>query len=409
MTRDLKRYYGLALHWINNLAAIASPLFIIPYLLINIGVAEYGRVALVQIVTFATLPLIDFGIGSIGAHYFGEAATKKEGRKIFYASIVAHSMAWLVVSLIGGMFVYHADPEMVFEYSLSQIAAVFSMIPPVYAVVHYGKQAEFGSFGAVAKLGLIPFVVVTVTQPKDIWLFFSYQAAVNGLLAIYLFRVVLKDTIGAAKCPEVFRTSLELLKLGWPQLLRRAASIPIPLGIAALVKSVHGAEGVAIYSVVDKLRTVTWQAIGPVISLYSAVYFRRDEGGESVRLRTISQLKLILFAIALLMSVVPLVFPEVILQILRIEATEERKLAWRIAGVGVFPSICLAYLMAKYLPALQQSRPLTLGLWASTALVLGGSAFSVNLAGGLSYASLAMVIWETLAAVNIFLLTRSKR
>ncbi|MBQ0943125.1 hypothetical protein KAK07_07235 [Ideonella sp. 4Y16] len=396
---------GVFVHWAYNAASALVPILMIPHLLKTLGPNEYGDLALIQIISFTTLIVVDCGLSTVGPKILAEARKSDGDCALPRRLLLLHFLMWVVASLLGFVWLTAVSSERFHLYGLSQLAVLAAFLPPAYLIIHRGGQLTYGLLG-IASRGIHLFTVLLfVRVESDAWIYFLSNAAISLCSSLFLYRRYCFSNDAICRSSGSTRNGLiDLWRMGLAQLSRRAASVPITVVIPSLLAGHDDKALIALYSLIDKIRTVVWQIINPVLAAFAAYHFSVE---ESARLASVYRVKrrfvfIILSIVASTVLLPSFLATQQILELANYPLSDTAIWCWRLGSIGAVPAIILAYAMSILSPDVVRGRRLTLAIWCCTAAV---GLLSVPLMDvlGLHYAVLAMAIWETLVVAMLFL------
>jgi len=403
----MKRMLGIGLHWGYNLLSVLTPLIVIPHLIRQVGMEKYGDLALVQVTSFATLPLVDFGMGSVGAKWINDLQKKVDADRAILIQVLATVATWCIATVAALIYIFAVREGLFLEFLISQISVLASLVPAQFILVHREQQRKFGSVGILSRLVLIAMTLLFVVGKDSCEIFLSLQAIISVLVSLILLTSIRFD-FKISIASNDYISALALLKLGWPQIIRRSATLPLSLLLPALLTMGGDQAAVAIYSISEKIRTITWQLASPILAYYSNRYFQLSKGAQGRPDQDKFFTKTMLSVAGLGIALIGSIWAELILVALSVPPSPENILVWRLGCLSSLPGVWVAYLMAIYFPILQKARGLTIGLWLLTASLMCVAAVAVPTFGA-GAAVLQMTAWEFAAGILILIYSANRQ
>jgi len=242
-------------HLSSNAISVILPLFTIPILISRLGLDGYGQIALIQLISAATLPLIDGGMSQL-SHVFIRRQLSKVNP--FYQAV---HLFWFFLTLIP-LLIYSVlfDKTLLFPFLLSQLCCVLTFSPSPYFLSLSGRQRDFGLSQLAIKVLHAIFLIAFVFKKDDIVLVFVSQLFITIFVNIAVFR--------SCAIPRVhFHAWIfkAFIVVGFRKNLRRLSSTPLTYIMPLLISQKASLDSVAIFSIMEKIRGVVWQLIYPLI------------------------------------------------------------------------------------------------------------------------------------------------
>lgn len=388
------------LHTIANFIGACSPLLLLPHLFRTLGGEGYGQLALIQIASFATLPLIDFGTSSTGPKWLADHKELPIA-SILKINALSTLLTWSVASVGAVIYIALIDSSLLMLLIVLQLTAFVSLYPPIYVVAALGLQGTYGVVFAVSRITVLILTYFFVRKPADLWIFVSINFLLTSIASIILLIIINRQDSNRIKSEEdKFIEAVKFLRASAQQFVRRSASIPIPLMAAASLQSLWGSSAVAIYSVAEKTRTICWQAINPLLSRYLASAFLNIE-----KTRSIINPPRSIIGLLLLMSIGSAVSYDLIGRVLKIPADPLFALTWIISSLAMVVCGICSFYQGVYFPILGRDKILTMLLWMGSFLVLICMPLSVKHFGHTA-AILLLNTWDILAIIAILIRAR---
>lgn len=387
---------SIASHWISNIVTVLIPILIIPFLIKNIGVSAYGDIAYIQAISMAILVITDFGMNSVGPKILAENRVGVGNTEIVSSMMMLHFLVWTVSTSVGVLFIKLYTPVNAVCFFLSQMAVVFNYIPAPYVAIFFGRQLEYGVINTGTRIIFAFAVIFVINAGGGAYEYFLCNAIVS-FLASALSSFFVWRTINGRLEKIKYDKLLFCGKEGFSQIIRRASNLPIILIVPALVRHVAGAEGVAIYSLTEKIRVVTWQGANPIIAFFSRDIFSENMYGDSGKKCVTA-----LLAMAIVMAFVGIIFSGLIIDKFGMESVHGSKLVWMVGSVFIPVGVIFAYSMSVLMPKIGAEKIKAVYFWVMGFIsVLAAYVFmSINPA---AVGVFAMTLFEVMASAYIFL------
>ncbi|WP_367155787.1 lipopolysaccharide biosynthesis protein [Methylomonas sp. HYX-M1] len=386
---------GLFSHWIYNFISILVPMLMIPLLTRRLGVDNYGVLAYLQILNSACLTFADFGLCSIGPRLLANNGGDENRRSV---SLISIHLLMVVVSTIICMCLLYFSGS--FSYAkifiLSQATVFFSFFPPSYLLIHKGCQVGYGAINSIARLAHGVFVYLYVMTPDDIWIYFLSNFALCFFVSIALFSLLCRKGFSLFVKTD-FCFFVEAINMGFSYFLKRISSLILSLGIPFLIQSFCGSRELSYYSLADKIRTLTWQVVNPVLYTFSPI-IHRYSGIDKLKGENMAHKCLItVVSITFIISSFSNLFSEEILRLIAGKSFFDGVNSWSMASLGIVPSGIVSYYMVIKLSSYKKSSVLTIKFISLSLFCLLISIFFIKSAG--AYGAVSVLIMYDLLVI----------
>jgi polysaccharide transporter, PST family len=410
MTLSAINLRGVGLHWLANGLGIAIPILMIPYLIHVLGAAGYGKIALIQLISFSLVVLSDFGLSTCGPKILSLAISAGSVRPTLCRLLGIHAVCVLTLTVVGAIYFFLKQREFLGFFLLSQMAVLLIYFPAPYLMVQFGLQAQYGLHSSIAKLAHFSMVFLLINSPLDVTNYFvSLCIASSYSSLIFLYQLKRKVKLLAANPDANSQTFYQLAREGGTQLFNRASSVPLSILTPLFVEMKFGSSSVAVFALVDKIRTITWQALNPIIALFAMkIHTSAANTDQTLAKKQMQECFLLCISMAGLIFIVGIVFGDIVLELLRMKPISSASSTWFVGLLGVFPGAILAYLFGLKLPNIKDQRKIGLTFWGTSIALLVAAPHVIG-QYGLVAAVLLMVIFETVSALIIYNLARRDR
>lgn len=391
------RFLGIFSHWLSNFIGMLGPILVLPYQLKVLGADEYGYLMATQYVAIQLLPIVDFGLSYAGPNWLKKK--NKSSRALLKAVLIAALFSWVVSLAIGLIYFSIKNPSQVILFLLIHLTTLSYVIPPAYFILQTGGQVKYGIVGVFVKSTTIIWTFLSLKSPDDINIWAFGSAMIACLQSVFFLNLLRKRIVHTNNF--LFKDVIELLKLGLPEMFMRLTPMIVSFFLTQGIMGFYGAKGLALFSVVDKLRTIVGQVCAPLVANYLA-----DHNTNKKNFLANKLILTFVFLIVILITFSYIAAPWAI-KILGLHSIDGALNVWRVANLCLLGEAF--YQLCGAISAKKQKKRTILQVMFSMVWAIIGSflIYYIMIPLGINMAVFGVACWQIVAGI-IFIAGRWK-
>lgn len=383
------KFFGLFSHWLSNFVGMLGPILVLPHQLKVLGANEYGYLMATQYVAIQILPIVDFGLSYAGPNWLKKQ--EKNSHALLLTVLCAAFISWTIGLVIGLIYFSINGSGQAALFILIHLTTLSYVMPPAYFILQNGGQVKYGIAGVVVKSITIVWAFVALKSPSDINVWAFGAALIACMQSAFFLKLVSKKTSFANNF--IFKDVILLLKLGMPEMFMRLTPMIISFFMTQGIMGLYGAKGLALFSVVDKLRTIVGQICAPLVASYLA---ERDSNKNNWMIN-----KLIIFFVLLIGAIIAISYMAApwAVKILRLSDIDGAIKIWRVATLCLLGEAC--YQLCGAISAKKQKRRTWLQVIIAMAWAIFGSfiVYYLMIPIGIDVAIFGVACWQIIAGI----------